>query len=88
MQEPWVQIWTMRWALGCGKFLPGLAWLLVSKTGPPLSSSLYLWGCHNCHGLPILVALCNALLHKEIFALLAFAKEFLANNFLHHNIQT
>ena len=27
--------------LGCEKFLPGLAWLLLSKTGPPFSASLF-----------------------------------------------
>ena len=32
---------TKRWAQGCVKFLPGPAWLLLSKTGPPFSASLY-----------------------------------------------
>ena len=32
---------TKRWALGCEKFLLGPAWLLLSKTGPPFSASLY-----------------------------------------------
>ena len=35
-----VQRWTFLWTLGCEKFLPGLAWLLLSKTGPLFSSSL------------------------------------------------
>ena len=34
-----VQRWTKRWALGCEKFLPGPAWLLLSKTGPPFIST-------------------------------------------------
>ena len=33
--------WTIRWVLGCEKFLPGPAWLLLSKTGSPFSASLY-----------------------------------------------
>ena len=36
-----VQRCTKRWALGCKKFLPGPAWLLLSKTGPPFGPSLY-----------------------------------------------
>ena len=36
-----VQSFTKRWALGCVKFLPGPAWLVLSKTGPPFSASLY-----------------------------------------------
>ena len=35
-----LQRWTKRLALGCEKFLPGLAWLFLSKTGPPFSPSL------------------------------------------------
>ena len=31
-----------RWALGCENFLPGPAWLLLSKTGPPFSPYLYI----------------------------------------------
>ena len=37
----YVQRFPKRWALGCWKFLPGLAWLLLSKTGPPFSASLF-----------------------------------------------
>ena len=34
------------WALGCEKFLPDPAWLLLSKSGPPFSLSLYVqWIC-------------------------------------------
>ena len=29
------------WSLGCEKFLSSPAWLLLIKTGPPFSSSLY-----------------------------------------------
>ena len=29
-----------RWVLGCIKFLPGPAWLMLSETGPPFSASL------------------------------------------------
>ena len=36
-----VQGFTKRWALGCEKCLPGPAWLLLSKTGPPFGLSLY-----------------------------------------------
>ena len=36
-----LQRWTKRWTLGCEKFLPGPAGLLLSKTGPPFSPSLY-----------------------------------------------
>ena len=36
-----IQGFTKRWALGCEKFLPGPAWLLLSKTGPPFSASMY-----------------------------------------------
>ena len=36
-----IQRWTLLWTLGCEKFLPGLAWLLLSKTGPLFSPSLY-----------------------------------------------
>ena len=36
-----VQRWTLLWTLGCEKFLPGLAWLLLSKTGSLFSPSLY-----------------------------------------------
>ena len=36
-----VQSFTNRWALGCEKFMPGRAWLLISKTGPPFRASLY-----------------------------------------------
>ena len=39
--EPHLQGSTKRWALGCVKFLAGPAWLLLSKTGPPFSPSLY-----------------------------------------------
>ena len=28
-------------ALGCEKFLPGPAWVVLSKTGPPFSGTLY-----------------------------------------------
>ena len=35
-----VQRWTLLWTLGCEIFLPGLAWLLLSKTGPHFSPSL------------------------------------------------
>ena len=35
-----VQRFTIRWALGCEKFLPSPAWLLLSKTGPLFSASL------------------------------------------------
>ena len=35
-----LQRWTLLWTLGCEKFLPGLAWLLLSKTGPLFSPSL------------------------------------------------
>ena len=36
-----VQRWAQRWALGCRTFLPGPAWLMLSKTGPPFSPFLY-----------------------------------------------
>ena len=32
----YVQRFAKRWALGCETFLPGPAWLLLSKTGPTL----------------------------------------------------
>ena len=35
-----VQRWAKKWSLGCGNFLPGPAWLLLSKTGPLFSPSL------------------------------------------------
>ena len=35
-----VQRWAKRWAQGCKKFLTGPAWLLLSRTGPPFSTSL------------------------------------------------
>ena len=35
------QRWTKRLAPGCVKFLPVLAWLLLSKIDPPFSPSLY-----------------------------------------------
>ena len=38
-----IQSFTKRWALeGYDKFLPGRAWLLFSKTGSPISASLYI----------------------------------------------
>ena len=37
-----LQKWAKKWSLGCKKFLPGLAWLLLSKTGPLFSPSLYM----------------------------------------------
>ena len=33
--------WTLLWTLAWEEFLPGLAWLLLSKTGPLFSPSLY-----------------------------------------------
>ena len=33
---------TKRRALGCEKFLRGLAWVVLSKTGPPFSRALYM----------------------------------------------
>ena len=36
-----VQRWAKSLALGCDKFLPGAARLLLSKSGPSLSPSLY-----------------------------------------------
>ena len=39
----YTQRWTIVWALGCEKFLPGPAWLLLSETGPPLSASMYIF---------------------------------------------
>ena len=36
----YIQGTTKRRALGCENFLPGPAWLLLSKTGPPFSGSL------------------------------------------------
>ena len=44
-----VQSFTKRWALGCGKFLPGCtcSWLLPSKTGPPFSVSLFSVGTQD-----------------------------------------
>ena len=36
-----IQRWPIRRALGCEKFLPDPAWLLLSKTGPSFSPSLY-----------------------------------------------
>ena len=36
-----VQRWTKRWALGCEKFQPDPDWLLLSKTGPSFSQSLF-----------------------------------------------
>ena len=41
-----VQSWTKRRAQGCKKFLPGPSWLLLSKTGPPLSPSWQLVTLH------------------------------------------
>ena len=38
--QVYVQGFTKRWTLGCEKFLPGLAWLLLSVTGPPFSPYL------------------------------------------------
>ena len=37
-----LQRWTKtkRWALGCEKYPPGPAWLLLSETGPPFSGFL------------------------------------------------
>ena len=35
-----IQGFTKRWALGCEKFVPCPAWLLLSETGPPFSASL------------------------------------------------
>ena len=40
-----VQGFTKRWALGCEKFVPSPAWLLLNKTGPPFSESLYIAIC-------------------------------------------
>ena len=40
-----VQRWTIRRALGCEKFPTSLAWLLLSKTGPPFSPSLCIVRC-------------------------------------------
>ena len=37
-----IQSFTKRWALGYKKFLPVRAWLLFSKTGSPISASLYI----------------------------------------------
>ena len=42
--------WTLRRTLGCENFLPGPAWLLLSKTCPPFSPSLY-----NCKSITILL---------------------------------
>ena len=36
-----IQRWTKRWALGCEEFPPDPAWLLLSKTGPLFSTSMY-----------------------------------------------
>ena len=33
--------------LGCEEFLSGLAWLLLSKTGPPSTPSLYIYKAYN-----------------------------------------
>ena len=33
--------WAKKWFLGCLNFLPFSAWLLLCKTGPPFSLSLY-----------------------------------------------
>ena len=30
----YIQRWAKKWFLGCEDFLPGVAWLLLSKTGP------------------------------------------------------
>ena len=43
------QRWAKRRALGCEKFLPGPAWLLLSNTGPPFSPSQYV-GPASCDG--------------------------------------
>ena len=37
----YLQEFTKRWAIGCVKFLPGSAWLLISKTGSPYPFSLH-----------------------------------------------
>ena len=42
LKKPHIQRWTKRWALGCEKFLPGPAWLLLSRPCPPFSPSLYI----------------------------------------------
>ena len=42
---------TKRRALGCVKFLPGPAWLLLSEPGPPFSASLYV-GCFRTRPPP------------------------------------
>ena len=47
----WIQRWAKRWALGCEIFLPGPAWLLLSKSGPPFSLSLYVDNDH--HSRPV-----------------------------------
>ena len=36
------QSWTKKWSLGCENFRPGPTWLLLSKTGPLFSQSLYI----------------------------------------------
>ena len=46
----YVRSWAKKWSLGCGNFLPGPAWLLLSKTGPRFGPSLYMcvgriWNC-------------------------------------------
>ena len=33
--EVYIQSWAKNVSLGCENFLPGPAWLLLSKTGPP-----------------------------------------------------
>ena len=44
-----VQRWNLMWTLGCEKILPGAAWLLLSKTGPPFSPSLGLQDAFHRH---------------------------------------
>ena len=36
-----IRSWVKKWSLGCESFLTGPAWLLLSKTGPFVSKSLY-----------------------------------------------
>ena len=71
-----VQSWTKRRAQGCKKFPPGPSWLLLSKTGPPLSPSWQLVTLHftvNCICLsPVDVLL--GLPDEEHVALLALGK--------------
>ena len=49
-----VQGSTRRRALGCKKFLPSPAWVVLSKTGPHFSGALYILNQKKYHTIAIL----------------------------------